>query len=58
MVVVYAFGGQKGENKPSQQKMEFGIQNQYDRETYPSIGSFTWSTKKYTFGVQKGENKP
>jgi hypothetical protein len=26
--------------------------------TYPSIGNFTWSNKKYTFGGQKGENKP
>jgi hypothetical protein len=23
-----------------------------DRETYPSIGNFTWSKKKYTFGVK------
>jgi hypothetical protein len=38
-------------------KTEFGAQNQYGRVTYPSIGNFTWSMKKYTFGVQKGENK-
>jgi hypothetical protein len=36
---------------------EFGAQNQYGRVTYPSIGNFTWSKKKYIFGGQKGENK-
>jgi hypothetical protein len=35
--------------------MEFGVQNQHDCVIYPSIGSFTWSMKKYTFGGQKGE---
>jgi hypothetical protein len=39
-------------------KTKFGAQNQYGRVTYPSIGNFTWSKKKYTFWVQKGENKP
>jgi hypothetical protein len=39
-------------------KNEFGAQNQYDRVTYPSIGNFTWSKKKYTFGGQKSENEP
>jgi hypothetical protein len=38
-------------------KTEFRAQNQYGRVTYPSIGNFTWSEKKYTFGGQKGENK-
>jgi hypothetical protein len=52
------FGGQKSENKPSEPKNGFGLQNQYDRVTYPSIGNFTWSKKKYTFGGQKGKNKP
>jgi hypothetical protein len=37
--------------------MEFGALNQYERETYPSIGNFTWNKKKYAFGGQKGENK-
>jgi hypothetical protein len=32
----HTFGGQKGENKPSE-KTEFGLQNQYVLETYPSI---------------------
>jgi hypothetical protein len=36
---------------------EFGAQNQNGRVTYPSIGNFTWSKKKYIFGGQKGENK-
>jgi hypothetical protein len=34
--------------------MEFGAQDQYGRVIYPSIGSFTWSKKKYTFGGRKG----
>jgi hypothetical protein len=38
-------------------KTEFGAQNPYGRVTYPSIGNFTWSKKKYSFGGQKGENK-
>jgi hypothetical protein len=45
-------------NEIQSPKTEFGAQNQYDRVTYPSIGSFTWSKKKHTFGGQKGENKP
>jgi hypothetical protein len=39
-------------------KTEFGLQNQYDRMTYPSIGNFTWSKKKYTFGGQKDNKRP
>jgi hypothetical protein len=39
-------------------KTEFGLQNQYDLVTYPSIGNFTKSEKKYTFWGQKGKNKP
>jgi hypothetical protein len=38
-------------------KTEFGLQNQYGRVTYPSIGHFTWSKKKYTFEGQKGKKK-
>jgi hypothetical protein len=37
--------------------MEFGLQNQYGRVIYPSIGNFIWSRKKYTFGGQKGEGE-
>jgi hypothetical protein len=43
---------------PQSPKTEFGAQNQYDREIYPSIGNFTWSKKKYTFVGQKDANKP
>jgi hypothetical protein len=34
----------------------FGAQNQFGRVTYPSIGNFTWSKKKYTFRGQKSKN--
>jgi hypothetical protein len=43
---VRKYGGQNGENKASEPKKEFGLQYQYDRETYHSIGNFTWSRKK------------
>jgi hypothetical protein len=56
MKKIYTFKGQKGKNRPP--KPEYGLQNQYDRVTYPSIGNFTWSKKKYTFGGKKSENKP
>jgi hypothetical protein len=51
----YTFGGQIGENKPSE---TFGLQKQYVRVTYPSIGNFSSSKKKHNFGGPKGENKP
>jgi hypothetical protein len=47
----YTFGGQKGENKPSEPKngfwglqspkTEFGAQHQHGHVTYPSIENFT-----------------
>jgi hypothetical protein len=49
---------QKAKTGPQSPKTEFGLQNQYDRETYPSIGNLTWSKKKFSFGGQKGEIKP
>jgi hypothetical protein len=50
--------GQKGE-KPSEPKNGIlGLQNQYGRVIYPSIGNFIWSKKRHTSGGQKRENKP
>jgi hypothetical protein len=37
----YPFGGQKGENEPSEPKNGIWAQHQYGRVTYPSIGNFT-----------------
>jgi hypothetical protein len=39
-------------------KTEFRLQNKYGRVTYPSIGNFTISKKRYTLRGQKGKNKP
>jgi hypothetical protein len=48
-------GLKKTEKSP---KTEFGAQNQYGRVIYPSIGNFTWTTKKHTYRGQKRKNKP
>jgi hypothetical protein len=50
--------GNKAKIGPQSPKTKFGAQNQYGRVTYPSIGNYTWSKKKYTFGGQKRKNKP
>jgi hypothetical protein len=52
MKKIYAFGGQKGENKPSE------LQNQYGRVIHLSIGNFILMKKKCAFEDQKGKNKP
>jgi hypothetical protein len=39
-------------------RSDFGLQNQYDRETYPSIRNFTWSKKSILLEVKNGETKP
>jgi hypothetical protein len=54
---IIILGVKKAAKSLKSPKTEFGAQNQYGRVTYPSIGSFTWSKKKYTFEIQKGENK-
>jgi hypothetical protein len=42
---------------PQSPKTDFGLQNQYGRVIYLSIGNFIKSKKKYTFGGQRSENK-
>jgi hypothetical protein len=50
-------GVKKAKTSLRSPKTEFGLQNQYGRVTYPSIGNFTWSKKKCTFEGHKGKNK-
>jgi hypothetical protein len=47
----------KAQIGPQSPKTEFAAQNQYDPLIHPSIGTFTWSKKKYTFVGQKCENR-
>jgi hypothetical protein len=49
------FWGQNSENKPSEPKNGFGLQNQYDRVTYPSIENFI---NNVLLGVKKAKKGP